>query len=100
MNVGLSELERIGCLCCADNGNELGFRWLCWSRSRLPSCLPPSDFFVSDVGPPGTWKLLFRRQAGHCSAQITDQRHRESEGFLVAIRTSQEKLSRSDLTKH
>src|SRR5437016_12616340 len=100
MNVGLGELERICRLCRADNGNELRFRGLCWSRSRLPSCLPPSDLFASDVGPPGAWKVLFRRHTGHCSAQVTDQRHHESEGFIVAIRTSQEKLSGSDLTKH
>jgi hypothetical protein len=61
---------------------------------------PPGHLFMSDVGPPGAWKVLFRGRAGHRSAQVTEQRHRESERFIVAIRTSQQKLSRSDLTKH
>src|SRR6266567_6652623 len=100
MNVGLGELERICRLCRADNGNELRFRGLCWSRGCLPSCLPPGDLFVSDVGPPGAWRVLFSGRAGHRSAQVTDQRHREPERFIVAITTSQEKLSGSDLTKH
>src|SRR5713101_6240723 len=100
MDVGLGELERICRLCCADNGNEFRFRWLCWSRSRLPSCLPPGDLFVPDVGPPGAWKVLFRRQAGHCSAQVTDQRYCKSERFCVLIRAGQQKLSGSDLTQY
>jgi len=29
------------------------------SRSGLPAFLPPSDLFVSDIGPPGAWKVLF-----------------------------------------
>src|SRR5260370_41324238 len=41
-----------------------------------------------------------RCRAGHRSAQVTDQRHRESERFIVTIRTSQEKLGGSYLTKH
>ncbi len=78
------------------NRNEFGFRWRSWGRSRLPAFLPPGDFFVSDVGPPAARMVFFRRWTGHCSAQVTHQCHRESERFLVVIRTSQQKLSRSD----
>jgi hypothetical protein len=60
---------------------------------------PPRDLFVSDVGPPGTRKLLFSWRRKHRFAQVTDQGDRELERFIVAIRTSQEKLSGSDFTQ-
>src|SRR5258708_10771738 len=98
MDVGLSECDRIYLLSRRHNRNQFGFRRHGRGRGRLPSGLPPGDLFVSDVGPPAAWKALFRTRAGHRSAQVTDQRHREPERFIVAIRARQQKPSGSDLT--
>jgi len=61
MDVGLGQCDRIDLLRRRHNRNQFGFRRHGRGRGRLPAFLPPSDLFVSDVGPPGAWKVLLRR---------------------------------------
>src|SRR6266568_681835 len=69
-DVGLGEGDRIYLLSRRHNRNEFRFCRRGRGWGRLPAFLPPGDLFVSDVGPPGAWKLRFRGRAGHGSTPL------------------------------
>jgi hypothetical protein len=78
MDVGLGEGDRIDLLSVVTIGMSFGSFG---GAGAGVACQPPGDLFVSDVGPPSAWKVLWRCRAGHRSAQVTDQRHCEPERF-------------------